>query len=85
MMGVCFQICSWPVEVVVELGIEVVSLQVYHREDRRDRAGELPECVIYVLGLLRHTSAKRLIVCAGRTPNASAECLLARHYERAPC
>src|SRR5215207_844215 len=58
--------------VVVELQLQVVSLQVGQDEDARDGGGELPEAIVDVLRHDRHALLELLAVdlCAAPHPGA---------------
>lgn len=65
MRGMRWQVCTGLVEPVVEIEIEMVRLQVHHREDGRHSGRELAECLKYILSLMCDTSPESLIVDLG--------------------
>ena len=50
-IAVCVQVCAGFVELIIELEIEVMSLQIDRCDQRRHSAGKLAEGVEHILGL----------------------------------
>jgi len=53
------------VEFVIEIQIQMMSVQIRDEEHRRHRSRQFAECVIYVLGLKSHAFLEALILNLG--------------------
>ena len=71
-VGVGLHIRLWSEVVVVELKLQVVSLQVSQDEDARYGAGKLPEAIVDILRHDRNALLKLLTVDLGTAPHPGA-------------